>query len=142
MFWLDWRQKHLEHNYTHIYYKPERKLHLLNNNSEWKVFPLLLFFPLWWMVKCAGVGFLWYESPHVSFRGFLAAFGRNCQSQSRSFFRDCPGLWLEVLSRSGRVYNQHYWLDDIGTADVIITYKLCTPLINWTGNWERRPWYK
>lgn len=116
MVWLGWRQKTSGAQLlAHTYCKPERKLHPLNDNSEWNVFSLSTL-PLWWMVKRAGVGFLWYESPHVSFGRVLASFGRNHQSQSLSS-RDCPGLWLKVLSRSGKVYNQLYWLEVIGTVD-------------------------
>lgn len=93
MVWLGGRQKTSGTQLlAHTYCKPERKLHPLNNNSEWKVFSSFIVFfffplstlPLWWMVKHAGVGFLWYASPHVSFGRVLAAFGRNRQSQSLS----------------------------------------------------------
>lgn len=120
-------RKHLEHNYSHTLTANQR-----GNYIRWtiiqsgKFFPLLLFF--------------FFSSLHSSslMDGKTCRCGFSLICESTCFIRkglgslrekspkpeplisgprDRPGLWLKVLSRSSKVYNQLYWLDVIGTAD-------------------------
>lgn len=121
MLWLVWKQKTSGTQlHAHTYCKPERKLHPLNNNSEWKVFFFSSFHsssPMDGKTCRCGFSLIWESTCFIQ-------KGLGCLQKKLSKPdplinrpRDCPDLCLKVLSRSDRVYNQHDWLDIVGTAD-------------------------
>lgn len=126
MLWLGWRQKTSGTQlHAHTYCKPERKLHPLNNNSEWNVFSsfIVFFFSLHSSSlmdgKTCRCGFsLIWESTCFIQKGLGCLQKKLLKPEPLiNRPRDCSDLCLKVLSRSGRVYNQHNWLDGVGTAD-------------------------